>query len=70
MVGHREVGTSRAEVLHTEIPCQTDGPMFSRPGLTNYDAAEADCDAIKALHATDGMASYDKATITKDSNGR
>ena len=45
--------------------------MFFFAGVyADHDAAEADYDAIKALHATNGIGSYDAATITKAANGK
>ena len=48
-----------------------DKSMFFFAGVyADHDAAEADYDAIKALHAKHDIGSYDAATITKDANGK
>ena len=48
-----------------------DKSMFFFAGVyADHDAAEADYDAIKALHATHDIGSYDAATITKDAHGK
>ena len=52
-------------------PLYIDKPMFFFAGVyADHDAAEADYEAIKALHATNDIGSYDAATITKDANGK
>jgi uncharacterized membrane protein len=46
-------------------------PMFFFAGVYNDVAdAEADYDAVKALHAGDMIGSYDAAIISKDENGK
>jgi len=45
--------------------------MFFFAGVyADHDAAEADYEAIKALHASHDIGSYDAATIMKDANGK
>ncbi len=52
-------------------PLHIDKSMFFFAGVyADHDAAEADYEAIKALHATSDIGSYDAATITKDANGK
>jgi uncharacterized membrane protein len=46
-------------------------PMFFYVGVYGSStAAEADCDAIKSLHDTKEIGSYDSAIITKKADGR
>jgi uncharacterized membrane protein len=52
-------------------PLYIDKPMFFFAGVyADHDAAEADYEAIKALHAKHDIGSYDAATITKDPSGK
>src|SRR5215210_7079374 len=46
-------------------------PMFFYAGVyDNVGDADADYEAIKALHAGDAIASYDSAIITKQADGK
>ena len=52
-------------------PLHFDKSMFFFAGVyADHDAAEADYEAIKALHARHDIGSYDAATITKDVDGK
>jgi uncharacterized membrane protein len=52
-------------------PFYSDKPMFFFAGVyADHDAAEADYEAIKALHAAGDIGSYDAATIVKDAAGK